>query len=382
MATAVSGVATAYDLTTEVMVDISEAIYMSSPMDLPMLTGQGADGLSVIGSRPTTQISFSWQAEEILLPRSTLDAALTTGDTFILVQSGDRINFSTGDLLRIVKAAGASEYVRVTGYGTTADTLTVTRGFDGTTATTHADDARVVGLGTALAEGSDPEAARALDRDKFSNNTQIFGPTSVHMSATEQVVRKYGVPNEFNRQLFHRTVENGIAREQAFLYGRKYNSTTSKIRTTGGLVQWITSNVDSTTSILTVAAIGALQQLAYNRGGMFDRLMVNPAALEDVNDTDNTTKVRTDVVDSRRGRRRVSVAMTEHGDITIVRNRWLETMDAIGFTRDGVNRRILRPLVMQRLAKTGDSDKAQIVCEEGLEVVGQEHMARFSGLEY
>jgi uncharacterized protein (DUF2141 family) len=298
------------------------------------------------------------------------------------VQPGDRINFSTGDMLRIVKAAGASEYVRVTGYGTTADTLLVTRGFDSTTATNHADDAIVLGLGTALAEGSDPEAARALDRDKFSNNTQIFGPTSVHMSATEQVIRKYGVPDEFSRQTYHRTIENGIHREQAFIYGRKYNSTTSKIRTTGGLLQFITSNVDSTATILSVTAIGALQQRAYTRGGMWDRLMVHPAALADVNDTDNTSKVRTTNLDTSRGRRRVTVVMTEHGDVTVVRNRWLIPMDAIGFNRDGVVRRILRPLTLQRLAKTGDSDKSQIVCEEGLEVNGQEHMGKFSNLTY
>ena len=34
------------------------------------------------------------------------------------------------------------------------------------------------------------------------------------------------------------------------------------------------------------------------------------------------------------------------------------------------------------LAKTGDADKGQIVCEEGLEVIGEEHMGRFEALSY
>ena len=40
----------------------------------------------------------------------------------------------------------------------------------------------------------------------------------------------------------------------------------------------------------------------------------------------------------------------------------------------------MQPLVVEALAKTGDSDKVQIVCEEGLQVKGQSHMARFTQL--
>ena len=41
----------------------------------------------------------------------------------------------------------------------------------------------------------------------------------------------------------------------------------------------------------------------------------------------------------------------------------------------------MQPLVVEALAKTGDSDKVQIVCEEGLQVKGQQHMARFTNLD-
>lgn len=376
-----TGIGTSYELTVGHVVNMDEAIFMVSPIDSPLLTGVNAEGMLILPSTPVDQTEFFWMDEEILTPRSTIQTGTTTGDAWIVVAAGDQTKFSTGDMLLLNHAAGR-EYVRVTGYGVTSDSLTVTRGYDSTTAGTVTAGIKVIGLSTALAEGSDPEAARTADRTTASNYTQIWGPTAVHMSRTEQKIRKYGVANEFTHQLANRITENVIAREQAYLYGRKYNSTTSKIRTTGGIYSFITSNVDATSTQLTVAKIEAAQQLAYNKGGSPDILMANPASLADLNDTGNVTIVRTDNVDTRRGRARVTVVTTEHGDVSIVRNRWNEPTDALLFKRGMVTRRVIDPLQVERLAKTGDSDKVQLVAEDGLQVKGQKHAVRFSALGY
>src|SRR5687768_9965930 len=110
-----TGRATSYDLTVGVVVNMDEAIYMLSPIDTPMLTGLGADGLTMIGSAPVDEIQFSWMTDTILTPRTTLAATATTGDAVLTVASGDRIKFSTGDIVTIAKA-GAVEQIRVTGY--------------------------------------------------------------------------------------------------------------------------------------------------------------------------------------------------------------------------------------------------------------------------
>lgn len=369
------------DLTVGVVINMDELIYMLSPQDTPLLTGMGADGLSVIGSKPVDEIIFSWMHDTILTPRSKV-AAVITADTVITVTSGDRTKFSTGDVLKIGKAGDTNvEIIRITGYGTTADTLLVSRAWSGT-ATTYASDSIAIGVGTALPEGDDPEAARKVDRTEVSNNTQIFGPTLVRMSATEQVVRKYGVSNEFAHQLMGRLAENAISREQAFLYGRKVNSTTNSIRTTGGMESLITTNVDNTSTQLTVATIQTNEQTVYNAGGMIDRLLVSPISLGDLNDVGNTSIVRTDLEDALRGRRRVLTVETEFGTLTVARDRWVTSSDAFGIKRDGVFRRVLRPLQVERLAKTGDSDQAQLVCEEGIEVKGQAHMFQMGALAY
>lgn len=378
------GLSTAYDLTVGVVVNMDETIYLLSPADSPMISGLASDGLSVIASRPVDEIVFSWLDDTILTPRSSVAAAVVTADTVITVASGDRTKFSTGDVLMIAKVNandGSGEKIRITGYGTTTDTLLVSRALTGS-ATTYATDALVLGLGTALAEGSDPEAARVVDRVESSNVTQIFGPTAVHLSRTEQVVRKYGVADEMTHQLMARMKENVISREQAFLYGTKFNSTSAKIRTTGGLANFIVTNVNTTSTQLTVANIQTQQQTIYNKGGAPDRLMANPVALADLNDVGNTSIVRVEISDDRRGRVRTAYVDTEFGSVAIVRNRWVSPFDAFLFSRENVIRRVLRPLTYEPLAKTGDADKGQVVCEEGLEVIGEEHSARFEALSY
>lgn len=338
--------------------------------------------MSVLSQRPLDQVEFNWLDERNLAPRGAVGStAVTTGDTEIVLASGDRIKFSTGDVLTIRKS-GASEVIRVTGYSaTTADTILVTRAFAGT-ATNYAAGAVIIGLGTALAEGADPENFRADDTSKNTNCTQIFGPTAIQMSSTNRVIPRYGIPDQWAHQLHLRTYENSQAREQAFLYGQYYNSTSSKIRTTGGLGYFITTNVDSTSTQLTVLKVQSNLQTCYNAGGLPDRLIVNPNSLVDLNDIANTTIVRTTVEDPKRGRMQTSFVETEYGSLPIVRNRWVHPFDAFGIKRDLVTRRVLRPLVYESLAKTGDSDKGQIVCEEGLQVKGQKHMFRMNALSY
>jgi hypothetical protein len=376
-----TGRATSYDLVVGVMVNMDEAIYMLSPQDTPLLTGLGSDGMTLLPTQPVDERQFEWLDDTILVPRSTLNGAVTTGDTAITVATGDRIKFSTGDIIYAQKAGAGVEQIRVTGYSSGSDVLNVSRAWAGT-ATNYASGAILLGLGTALQEGSDPEAARTVDRVQNSNVTQIFGPTKVDMSRTEQQVRKYGVASEWAHQLMARTKENAIAREQAFIYGARVDSTSAKIRTTGGLEFFIVTNIDNSATSLTVTTLLTRQQSGYNAGGYVDAVMANPVAFTDLNAVTDTSVVRDTIDDPKRGRTPVAWVETEFGSVLMVRNRWMLPTDAIGFNREQVIRRVLQPLIYERLAKTGDSDQAQIVCEEGLEVKGEEHMFRFGNLAY
>lgn len=365
------------NLDTGLKLNIDELIYMLSPMDLPMTLGVDADGSMVVRTMPVDQTTFKWQDEEILTPRAPLAALATTGTTGLTVATGEALRFSTGDLIRIVKSTGATESVVVTGVSNA--TVTVTRGYNSSTATNLSTGDMLIGIGSLLLEGSDPENFRARDRDLRTNYTEIFGPYKIQMSRTAQKVSKYGVTDEWSKQVFNRTRELMIRIEQALLLGTALDDGAGK-RSTGGLLHFLTSNVNSSATQLTLANIATLQQTCYNAGDVPLVLVANPATLAQLNDIENTSTMRVVQTDSRRGRARVTVLDTEFGTTTIVRNRWCHPYHAFLIKPEGVIRRIFDPLMYQPLAKTGDSDKAQIVCEEGFEIKGYQHMAVFTGL--
>ena len=379
------GKVTSYDLAVGVKINMDELIYMISPTDSPFINGIGTDGRQLLGSSGVDQQEFKWMDEELLIPRATVTdtGAAGAGATDVTVSTSDIYKFQVDDLITIGEADAAvnAAVKRVTHVNTDAGVLTLadwanSADWPATTAA-HADT--VICVGTALVEGSDPGEARSADRTIRTNCTQIFGPTPIHMSRTEQQVSRYGVSDEFAKQVYGRTVENVITREQAYLYGQYNNDTSNKRRSTGGLNYHITSNTDTSTT-LTVSALEALQQKCYNAGGMPDLLIANPASFATLNAVSDSGRVRTVIDDPRRGRVPVASVFTEFGETQMLRNRWCHAETAFLITKEGVSRRVMQPLVVEALAKTGDSDKVQIVCEEGLQVKGEQHMGKFTTL--
>lgn len=364
-----------YDLQVETKINIDELIYILTPEDLPLLSGIGSDGLGVIGKAPVDNTVFYWMEEDVPLPRATLNEALDTSETDVTVATGDAVKFAVGDAIRI-----DDEIFLVTGVNTSTEVLTVTRAGLGSTAANHSSGAEVIGLGTVLAEG-DIGSANFQGRDKYSNYTQIFSK-KLTVSRTEQSIPKYGVPNELNKQMRNAMLHCNVGIEQAALYGIKYEDAATRVRSTGGLNSFITSNVDSSSDWITVSAIEALQQTAYDNGGSFEFITARPAAFQALNNTMGNERIQTVTVeDARRGRRRASVVMTEFGEVTLVRNRYVRKTDAFCYSRDNFIQRVFQPLVAQKLAKTNDTDSFMMVAECGFQVKGQDHMAKFTALD-
>jgi hypothetical protein len=364
-----------YDLQVETKINIDELIYILTPDDLPLLSGIGSDGLGVIGKSPVDNTVFYWMEEDVPLPRGTSNEALDTSETGIDVATGDAVKFAVGDAIRI-----DDEIFLVTDINTTTEVLTVTRGALGSTAATHLTGAEIIGLGTVLAEGS-IGTANFQGRDKYSNYTQIFSK-KLTVSRTEQSIPKYGVPNELNKQMRNAMLHCNVGIEQSALYGIKYEDSATRVRSTGGLNSYITTNVDSATGWITVPRIEALQQAAYDNGGMFDFITARPAHFRALNNVMGSERIQTVTIDdARRGRRRAQVVITEFGEVTLVRNRYVRKTDAFCYSRDNFTQRVFQPLVAQKLAKTDDTDSFMMVAECGFQVKGQDHMAKFTGLD-
>ena len=344
------GKVTSYDLAVGVKINMDELIYMISPTDSPFINGIGTDGRQLLGSSPVDQQEFKWMDEELLIPRATVTdtGSAGAGATDVTVSAADSYKFQVDDLITIGEADAAvnAAVKRVTHVNNTAGVLTLadwanSADWPATTAA-HADT--VICVGTALVEGSDPGEARSADRTIRTNCTQIFGPTPIHMSRSEQQVTRYGVSDEFAKQVYGRSVENVITREQAYLYGQYNNDTSNKRRSTGGLNYHITSNTDTSTT-LTVSALEALQQKCYNAGGMPDLLIANPASFATLNAVSDSGRVRTVIDDPRRGRVPVSSVFTEFGETQMIRNRWCHAETAFLISKEGISRRVMQPLV-------------------------------------
>ena len=372
---AIPGTFQTYDLATGVKLDVEDAIWLISPFDVPLQGGMGADGRTALSVDSCFEKKVEWLDEVLLTPKTTVAAAVTlTTATNLVVAAGTGINFQTGDVLQI-----DAEQVQVTGYGSTADNLTITRGFNSTTATTYAIGDTVIGVGSALAEGSDPPSARAVDRVDRYNYTQVFGPVAVQVSGTEQVVQKYGlVGTEFDHQVANRIKEMAIGVEQALVNGIVSAGSATIGRTLGGFTNYISTNVDTTTTTLTDSAILTQMQAAFDAGGNPDRFMLGSKQKRVVSGLDSSN-IRYQQQTNTRGQV-VEFYDTDYGRVSIILNRWCLVNQAFLFSREQATLLTLRPMQFEMLAKTGDSVKGQVVAEKSLRFRRQTHAARFNAL--
>ena len=372
---AIPGTFQTYDLATGIKLDVEDVIWLISPFDVPLQGGMGADGRTALSVDTAFEKKVEWLDEVLLTPKTTLAASVaTTTQTTIQVAAGTGINFQTGDVLQI-----DGEQVQVTGYGTTADYLVISRGFNGTTAVAYTTGDTVIGIGSALAEGSAPPAARAVDRVDRYNYTQIFGPVAVQVSGSEQVVQKYGlVGTEFDHQVANRIKELSIQVEQALINGIPSAGSGTVGRTMGGFANYISTNVDSTTTTLSDSAILTQMQACFDAGGNPDRFILGSKQKRTVSGLDSSN-IRYQQQTNVRGQV-VEFYDTDYGRVSVILDRWCLTNQAFLISREQATIMSLRPMVFEMLAKTGDSVQGQVVAEKSLRFRRQTHSARFSAL--
>ncbi|MCS7032423.1 MAG: DUF5309 domain-containing protein, partial [Phycisphaerae bacterium] len=129
----------------EIAEDVSDLVAINSPHDTPLLDALGDP------PRPARSTVHEW-LEDSLLPdtASVNDGSIAspTGETTFGVSEASR--FRAGDQLRI---GDSSEIALVTGVDVGSGTITVTRGYGGTTPTALVNGAKLSILGNAALEG-------------------------------------------------------------------------------------------------------------------------------------------------------------------------------------------------------------------------------------
>jgi hypothetical protein len=223
----------------ELAEDVSDLIGIISPYETPLLDALGNP------MREAMSTHHEW-LEDALLPNKDAinDSTYSdpSADTSFVVDNGSR--FRVGDQIQV---EGSEELMLVTGIST--NTLTVVRGYAGTTPEALADNKVINILGNAALEGADKPSTRFTNRSRCGNYTQIFAAT-VEVSGTDMAASQLGLADEMDYQKQERLRELLRDLENTVINGGQPASnpqgSDSVRRSMKGIVQHLSTNVFNT----------------------------------------------------------------------------------------------------------------------------------------
>jgi hypothetical protein len=231
-------------------------------------------GLVGLNGEPLYQTKYEWMSDALNSNRANLAANIDGTTTSIAVAAGDGIKFRVNSLVVI-----EDEYIKVTGVA--GDTLTVVRGFDGTTAAAHTaadDEIRIVAR--PQLEGAGIGADESHDRYVDYNVTQIF-ERYASVTGTQQAVRTHNVSDELNYQVQLRLKELAREMNDALIYGRRFDQGAGQPRMTGGLLNFaqIKNSVKENLAggEVTAKVVNDALEKVYQRGGSVNTILTNTA---------------------------------------------------------------------------------------------------------
>jgi hypothetical protein len=241
----------------------------------------------------------------------------------------------------------------------------------------------------ALVEGDDAVATTSSPTFRIGNYTQIVGKT-IQVSGTLEAVDKAGRKSEKAYQLAKASSE--IKRDiEAILFanqGKAAGSSTTA-RTMGTMLSWLKSNTsfdatsgadpttagtstrtDGNTRTFTETILKEIIREAYINGGNPKVLYVPPIGKQKVSTFAGIAEQRyqapSDAPTTIIGA--ADVYLSDFGSISVVPDRFMRTRDAIVVDPEYAALAYLRPFQTVELAKTGDSEKTQLIAELTLEM--------------
>ena len=223
----------------ELAEDVSDLVAIVSPFETPVLNALG-DPL-----HSATSTYHEWLEDSLLPNKDSINDSTYSdpaADTDFVVDNGSR--FQVGDQIQV---EGSKELMLVTAIST--NTLTVVRGYAGTTPEDLADDQVLNILGNAALEGDDKPTARFTNRTRNGNYTQIF-TASVEVSGSDLAARQLGLADELDHQKQLRLRELLRDLESTVINGGQPaanpQGSASVRRTVKGLLQHVSANSFST----------------------------------------------------------------------------------------------------------------------------------------
>lgn len=363
-----SGLLTIYDNTLPDKRMVTDRILMQDPLDMVAYNYLGKDiGKFVFVNMMET--TYEWLNDSMPDRVDSLGAAIA--DTTTTTCSITTANLAQpGDVWLI-----DSEYVWISSLSTT--TLTITRGFYGSTAATHDSGAVMTRVGRARVDGDDADDSPSTEVSSTTNVTQIFQRT-VNLSRSSLKKARYGITNledyEIDKFMKELMIDLSLL---PYHGGRSAGTENSVARTAGGLNTFITGNVTYATSTgatggtaqaLARATIDDSFVLAWSDGGNPNLILTTAHAQRKVNDMYEgfVTTERSEQLGGVLIKKLVNPINGNVVDVVIDRRcpagqMWMLDTSKIAYYP-------FDEFFYERLAKTGDAVKGEIVGEYGFVV--------------
>jgi hypothetical protein len=353
----------------ELAEDVSDLIGIISPYETPLLNALGDP------MREATSTHHEWLEDELLPNKDAVNDSTFTdpgADTDFVVDHGSR--FRIGDQIQI---EGSGELMLVTGVST--NTLTVVRGYAGTSAEDLADNQVINILGNAALEGADKPSARFTNRIRCGNFTQIF-TAAVEVSGTDVAASQLGLADEMDYQKQERLRELIRDLENTVINGGRPASNPegsgSVRRSMKGVIQHLATNVFHTGDSgfpagndLDEAKINyVLRQIWENSSGNVDLIVVGGFQKRRINSfcSDSRAYGANDTTFTDM----VSIYESDFGVCRIVTTRWMpqDAVLLLDSSRIDVLPLAGRNFYFKPLASSGDYECGELIGEYTLEL--------------
>ncbi len=353
----------------ELAEDVSDLIGIISPYETPLLDALGDP------MREAMSTHHEWLEDELLPNKDAVNDSTFTdpaADTDFVVDNGSR--FRVGDQIQV---EGSEELMLVTGIN--GDTLTVVRGYAGTTPEDLADNQVINILGNAALEGGDKPDARFTNRSRCGNYTQIFTAT-VEVSGTDIAASQLGLADELDYQKQERLRELIRDLENTIINGGQPTSnpegSSSVRRSMNGIIQHLSTNIFHTGDTGFPSGTGldetkvnyVLRKIWENSNGNVDLIVVGGFQKRKINAfcADSRTYAANDTTFTNM----VSVYESDFGICRIVASRWIP-QDGVLFldsSRVSVLPLAGRSFHFKPLASSGDYECGELIGEYTLEL--------------
>ena len=243
-----------------VVLDLADGLQYLNPSNdgLAILKRIGTDGFTYANHKN------EWRETELARRAETITLADGVGTALTVA---DAYQYQVDTVL-----ACEAERMLVTAIAN-ATTLTITRGYAGTTGAAHAAK-QMMTLGTAKKEGDDASSGLTDNGTPLFNYDQIF-ERGVALTNHEIAALSVG-GDKLSDQLERRFIEANRELFQAVLYGQKSQDTVNKRWAMGGLVGFLSSNVTNVAGAVSISAIDALLLKIVEAGGDPKTIGVHP----------------------------------------------------------------------------------------------------------